>query len=204
VRAILKADTNGTLSVLRRELSKIGGDKARLKIIRSGVGDIVPSDVFLADTTKAKILGFGVATHRDVVMRGWDKSKPWAEIKTYDTLQAIVEQARRWLEEIIPPLEVEEQIGRVKVCKIIKSSKLGKIGGGFVTSGVIRRNSQIRLVRDGIILWQGRLTGLRRFKDDAKEVRENFECGVRLAGYDDIQEGDLLEVIEVKKVPVKL
>lgn len=173
---------------------------ANLRIIRASVGDVAPSDVFLAETAKADVLGFGVGAHKTALK----KAKGRVEIRTYATLQKVVEEARRRLEAALPPLEVEKQIGCVEIRKVIKSSKFGKIGGSFVTEGVIRRNARVRLIRNEIVLWQGRLAGLKRFKDEAKEVRENFECGIRLAGHADIREGDLLEVIEVKKVKQRL
>ena len=197
MRIVLKADANGTLQVVRRELLALAGDKANLRIVRAGVGDVVPSDVFLAETAKAKILGFGVEKHKKA-------SNQDVEIATHDTLQAVVEQARRWLEAALPPLEVETHIGRVEIRKVIKSSKLGRIAGCFVVQGVVRRNARVRLIRNEIILWQGKLSSLKRFKDEAKEVRENFECGIRLAGFSEIQEGDHLEIIEVKKVKQRL
>jgi translation initiation factor IF-2 len=169
---------------------------ANLRIIRAGIGDVVASDVFLAETAKASILGYGVSVHRAV--------KPKVELRTYDTLQAVVEEARRMLEEALPPLEVEKHLGRVEIRKVIKSSKVGRIAGCFVLRGIVRRNAVVRLIRDEIVLWQGKLASLKRFKDEAKEVRENFECGIKLAGRSDIKEGDILEVIEIKKVKQRL
>ncbi len=197
VRIVLKADANGTLRVAQRALLALAGEQANLRIVRAGVGDVVPSDVFLAETAKAKILGFGVRKHKKASDKG-------VEIETHDTLQAVVEQARQWLEASLPLLEEERHIGHVEIRKVIKSSKLGKIAGCFVTQGVVRRNARVRLVRDEIVLWQGKLASLKRFKDEAKEVRENFECGIRLAGFPEPKEGDLLEVIEVKKVKQRL
>src|SRR5690606_21623321 len=123
------------------------------------------------------------------------------EIRTYRIIYELLDGMREIMGGVLEPEEIEEVIGQVQVRKVFRSSKLGNIAGCFVESGVVRRNALLRLVRDGIILWQGPMDSLRRFKDDVKEVRENFECGIKLHGYDDLKDGDMLEVIEVKKIP---
>jgi translation initiation factor IF-2 len=200
VRIVLKADTQGTLRVAQKALMGLGGRMANLQVIRGDVGDVVPSDVFLAETTKASILGFGTNVHRDAIAKAKDK----VGIQSFRTLQDVVGAARSLLEDALPFHEEEERIGRVEIRKIIKSSKTGRIAGCFVVEGVVRRNAQLRLMRNNVVLWQGRSTSLRRFKDEAKEVRENFECGILLAGYEDIEVGDVLEVLDIRKIKQRL
>lgn len=171
-----------------------------MRVVKALVGDINPSDVFLAETVKGSILGFGVRIHKDAVTRARNQ----IPLRTFDLLQDVVAEARRLLEEALPTLEEEQRIGRVEIRKIVKSSKLGMIAGCFVIEGVIRRSAQVRLIRNDVVLWQGRIEGLKRFKEEAKEVRENFECGVRLASGVDFEEGDLLEVVEIRHTRQRL
>ena len=197
MRIVLKSDAHGTLTTIRDELSSLGEGKARINIVRAGVGDVVTSDVFLAATTKSTILGFGVSLHK----QARPKDVP---VELHQTIYEIKKAALRLLEGVIEPEIVEIPIGKVGIKKIIKSSKLGRIAGCFVAEGVVRRNSQIRVMREDIVLWQGGIKSLKRFNEDANEVRENFECGIRLNGFTDLKAGDELEAIEVKKVKHKL
>jgi translation initiation factor IF-2 len=186
--------------VAQRELLKLGGKMASVRVVKALVGNINQSDVFLAETIKGSVLGYGVQIHKDAVTR----AKNQIQLRAFALLQDVVAEARKLLEDALPRLEEEERIGRVEVRQVIKSSKLGKIAGCFVVDGVIRRSAQLRLVRDDVILWQGRMEGLKRFKDEVKEVRENFECGIRLAGHEGFQPGDCFEVFEIKKIRQRL
>lgn len=200
VRVVLKASTQGNLQVAQRELLKLGGKVAVMRIVKASVGQINQSDVFLAETAKGCVLGYGVPIHKDAVTR----AKKQVELRSFDLLQDVVAEGRRLLEDALPMLEHEQRIGRIQIKKVVKSSKLGRIAGCFVVEGTIRRAAQVRLTRDDVVLWQGRIESLRRFKDEVKEVRENFECGVRLAGQEDFEEGDILEAFEVKRVRQRL
>lgn len=198
---LIKSDTQGMLEAVSSALSPLGEDKASLKVVRSGIGDVTQSDVFLADATKSVILGFGVREHRLAI-----KAAKQARVKTFlfSTIHEAQDKTRSLLEEIIPPEIEEHEIGRVEARKIIKSSKLGKIAGCMVVSGRIRRNAQIRVSRDGVVIWQGPIRSLRRFEDEATEVLKNFECGLRLDGFSAPEVGDVFNVIERRKIRHKL
>ncbi len=198
VRLVLKTDVQGSLQVLKRELANLSTDEVRCKVIRDGVGGISTADVLLATASDAVVIGFGVTADAQARTLAREKN---VEIRTYRIIYELLDGMREIMGGVLEPEEVEEVIGQVQVRKVFRSSKLGNIAGCFVESGVVRRNALLRLVRDGIILWQGPMDSLRRFKDDVKEVRENFECGIKLHGYDDLKDGDMLEVIEVKKIP---
>jgi len=198
VCVVLKADVQGSLQVLKRELMALSTDEVRCKVIRDGVGAISTADVLLATASEAVVLGFGVTADGKARNLARDKN---VEIRTYRVIYELLDGAREIMGGVLEPEEIEEVIGEVEVRRVFKSSRLGNIAGCFVSSGIVRRNAMLRLVRDGIILWQGPMDSLRRFKEDVKEVRENFECGIKLRGYDDIKENDLLEVIEIKQIP---
>lgn len=200
VRVILKADTQGSLQVLKAELSKLGNSEVRCRVIRDGVGAITTADVNLAfaeRTGTCVIMGFGVIA--EAKARALAKERG-VNIRTHNVIYDLLNDMKDVMGGALEPEERENVIGMVEIRKVFRSSKLGNIAGCFVEQGVVRRNAHVRLSRDGIVLWQGELASLRRFKDDVREVRENFECGIKLQGYDDIKEGDRLEVFEIERI----
>jgi translation initiation factor IF-2 len=197
VNLVLKTDVQGSLQVLKRELAALSTDEVSTKVIRDGVGGITTADVLLATASGSVCLGFGVTA--DTKARKLAREKQ-VEIHTYRVIYELIDGVREIMAGALDPEERENVLGQVQVRKVFKSSKLGNIAGCFVENGIVRRNAMIRLARDGIILWQGELSSLRRFKDDVKEVRENFECGIVLKGYDDVKENDIFEVFEIEKI----
>lgn len=197
VRVVLKTDVQGSLQVLKRELANLSTDEVRCKVIRDGCGGITTADVLLAGASDAVVIGFGVSA--DAKARSQAKERG-IDIRTYRVIYKLLDGVKEIMGGVLEPEEREEVIGQVEVRKVIRISRIGNIAGCFVTSGIVRRNAMLRLVRDGIVLWQGGIDSLRRFKDDVKEVRENFECGLKLKGYDDIRDGDVLEVVEIQKI----
>jgi translation initiation factor IF-2 len=197
VNIILKADVQGTLQVLKRELAKLGNEEVRCKILLDGVGGITTADVQLAFASDATIVGFNVVAESKARSLAREKD---VRIHTHSIIYELLDDAKNILAGALDPEEHEEVLGMVEIRKVFKSSKLGNIAGCFVEEGIVRRNAHVRLARDGIVLWQGELDSLRRFSEDVQEVRENFECGIKLKGYDDIKEGDQLEVFEIQKI----
>ena len=170
---IIKADVQGSVEALAQSLQKIDVDGVQVDIIHKAVGAISESDVKLAEASNAIIVGFNVRPIEDA-MKG-----------------------------MLEPVFEEEVIGQVEVRQIYKASKIGTIAGGMVTSGRITRNSKVRLIRDGVVVYEGELGSLKRFKDDAKEVKAGYECGLTIENYNDIKEMDVIEAYEMKEVPVK-
>ena len=166
-------------------------------MIRDGVGGISTADVLLATADNALVVGFGVSADGQARRLGKERG---VDIRTYRVIYELIDGVKEFMGGQLDPEERENVIGQVSVRRVFKSSKVGLIAGCFVESGIVRRNSQIRLVRDGIILWQGPMDSLRRFSEDVKEVRENFECGVKLKGYEDLKEGDVFEAIEIERI----
>ena len=197
VNLVLKADVSGSLQVLKRELAELSTDEVKCKIVRDGVGGLSTADVLLATASNSVMLGFGVTA--DAKARRLAREKQ-VEIHTFRVIYELLDGVKEIMAGALDPEERENVLGTVEIRKVFKSSKLGLIAGCFVESGICRRNAMVRLSRDGIILWQGELGSLRRFKDDVKEVRENFECGIVLRGYDNVKAGDSLEVFEIQKI----
>ena len=200
VRIVLKADTQGTLQVLKNEIGKLGTEEVRCRIIRDGVGQITTADINLAiaeRTGQVAVIGFGV--NADSNARSLAREHG-IEIRTHRVIYELLKEIKDVMAGALEPEERENVLGQVEVRKVFKSSKLGNICGCFVEQGIVRRNAMVRLIRDGIVLWQGELSSLRRFKDDVSEVRENFECGIKLRNYDDVKDGDRLEVFEIQKI----
>jgi len=200
VFVVLKADTQGTLQVLKREIDNLATEEVRCKVIRDGVGGITSADINLALAERSGnivVVGFGVAADGKAKRLARDND---IQIHSHKIIYELLSQLKDTMAGALDPEEREKPLGTVDVRKVFKSSKLGNIAGCFVEQGIVKRNAQVRLVRDGIVIWEGELGSLRRFKDDVQEVRENFECGIRLKGYNDLREGDQLDVFEIEKI----
>jgi len=197
INVMLKADAQGTLDVLKRTVEELAHPEVRFKVIRAAVGGVTEDDVLLAAASKALIIGFAVtadAPAREALTR------TGVEVKYYDVIYEMTDDLEKALEGELAPERREQITGHAVIREIFKASRLGNIAGCYVTDGVIGRDARVRLSRDGRVIWTGRLDSLKRFKDDVKEVRENYECGLHLAGYDDIRKDDVLEAFEVTEV----
>ena len=204
VRVVIKADTNGNLQVIKHQLAELGNDEVRCKIIRDGVGSITTADVQLAMAereTEVVLVGYGVTAEGKARVLAKEQG---IEIRTHRVIYELINEVKNVMAGALDPEERENLLGTVEIRKVFKASRIGNIAGCFVTKGLVRRNAHVRLARDGIVLWQGDIQSLRRFKDEVDEVRENFECGIKLKGYNDIKEGDLLEAFEIQKIARKL
>lgn len=197
---IIKADVQGSVEALAQSLQKIKVDGVRVDIIHKTVGAINESDVTLAEASNAVIIGFNV--------RPTPNAKNEAEtnkidIRLHRVIYKAIEEVEDAMKGMLEPVYEEETIGQVEVRQIYKASKVGTIAGGMVTSGKITRDAKVRLVRDGVVIYDGELGSLKRFKDDAKEVKSGYECGLTIQNYNDIKEMDVIEAYQMKEVPVK-
>ena len=197
IKVILKADFKGSVEVLKKSLEEISTKEVRTRVLHSGVGGITETDILLADASDAVVIGFHVVPE--------DKAKVLAEscgvdVRLYKIIYDATNDIKAALEGMLEPDKIEQTLGSVEVRKLFKVSKVGNIAGCYVKSGKILRNSLIRLIRDSVVLYDGKIATLRVVKDDAKEVRAGFECGLRIAGFDDIKVGDIIESYEIQHI----
>ena len=193
---ILKADVRGSLEALKSSLEDIKSEEAVLKIIHSGSGAITESDVLLASTVSGVIFGFNVRPDNKAVKIAKEKS---VEIYSYSVIYELLDQAKKLMLGLLKADTIEEELGQAEVRDIFHISKIGTVAGCYVTKGKVIRSSFIRLVRDGRLVYDGPLSGLRRFKDDVKQVGEGFECGISLEKFNDIKPKDILECYTKKE-----
>lgn len=194
---IVKADVNGTAEAVKSSLEKIDVEGARVNVIRSTVGAISESDILLASASKAIIYGFNVRPDANVRRKADEEG---VEIRLHQVIYKMVEEIEAAMKGMLAP-EMEEVVtGQAEIRHIYKVSKIGNIAGCYVTDGSIKRDCGIRLIREGIIVYEGKLASLKRFKDDAKEVNQCYECGLTIENYNDIKEGDIVEGYVMQEV----
>lgn len=194
---IVKADVQGTAEAVKASLEKIDVDGVRVNVIRSTVGAISESDVILASASQAIIYGFNVRPDAKVRSKAEEEN---VEIRLHNVIYKMVEEIETAMKGMLAPEYHEVVTGQAEIRQVIKASKVGNIAGCYVTDGSIKRNSGIRLIRDGIVVYEGKLASLRRFKDDVKEVNSGFECGLNIENYNDIKEGDIIEGYVMEEV----
>ncbi|PWG00735.1 translation initiation factor IF-2 [Levilactobacillus bambusae] len=196
---VVKADVQGSVEALSQSLGKIDVDGVRVNIIHSAVGAINESDVTLAEASNAIIVGFNV---RPTPQAKAQADSDDVDVRLYTVIYNAIEEIEAAMKGMLEPTYKEEVIGEVEVRQIYKASKIGTIAGGMVISGRIERNCLVRLVRDGIVVYQGQLGSLKRFKDDAKEVKQGFECGLTIEDFNDVKVNDVVEAYVMKEVPI--
>jgi translation initiation factor IF-2 len=194
---VLKADVSGSLEALEDEIAKLPQEQVPVNVIHAQTGGINESDVMLAAASDAVIIGFNVRPLAEARRAG---EREGIDIRTYTVIYKVTEDLRAAMEGLLEPEEVEEALGQAEVKQTFKASRVGTIAGCLVTDGKVTRTANTRLVRDGTIIWTGKVGSLRRFKDNVQEVEEGLECGIVLEGFADIKEGDVLEFFEVKQV----
>ena len=194
---ILKGDVDGSVEAVSEALTKLSTSEVQVKVIRQAVGQITESDVLLAQASGAIIVGFHVRP--DTKARELAQREK-VEIRLYEVIYKVVEDVRQGLEGMLKPEEREVVLGSAEVREVFKLSKSGVIAGCMITNGSIPRTGKVRLVREGIPLWTGRIGSLRRFKDDVKEVASGFECGIGLDGYNDLKVGDVIEAFTIEMI----
>lgn len=198
---VIKADVAGSLEAILDEIAKLPQDQVTVNPIHDAVGGINESDVMLAAASDAVVIGFNV---RPVQAAPQVADREGVEIRTYTVIYRMIEELRAAMEGMLEPEEVEQTVATVEVREIFKASRVGTIAGSYVTNGTARRGASCRLVRDGTIVYEGRIESLRRFKDDVREVETGFECGIVLENYADVKQGDVIEVYETKQVEREL
>ena len=194
---VLKSDVSGSLEALQDEIAKIPQDEVSIDVIRSAAGGINESDVMLAAASDAIVIGFNVRPLADARRAAEAEG---VEIRTYSVIYKVTEELRAAVEGMLDPEEIEQTVGEAQVKDLFRSSKAGTIAGCSVTEGKITRGADVRLIREGTVIWTGKIGSLRRFKDDVAEVENGLECGVVLDGYQDVKVDDVIELFETKQV----
>jgi translation initiation factor IF-2 len=194
---VLKGDVVGSVEAAVSELGKIQHPEVRVNVIHQGVGGITEGDIMLASASSATVVGFNVRPNAEARALA---EREGVEIRTYRVIYQLTEDIEQALVGMLKPVEKEETLGEAEVRALFKVSRLGTIAGCMVTSGLVRRGAQVRVVRDGTVIHETTIAQLKRFKDDAREVAEGFECGILLDGFNDVKEGDVLEAYETREI----
>ncbi|HAA34010.1 MAG TPA: translation initiation factor IF-2 [Firmicutes bacterium] len=194
---IIKADVQGSAEALHESLMKIENEKVKIKIIHKGVGAITESDVMLASASDAVILGYNIRPEANARKLA---EREQVDIRLYRVIYEIIDDVKSAIHGLLEPEYEEIVLGQAEIRQIFKVSKIGTVAGSYVLEGKISRNANMRVIRDGIVIHEGRIESLKRFKDDAKEVNTGFECGILLENFNDLKEGDILEAYEKRKV----
>ena len=198
---ILKGDVTGSVEVLADSLQKMSTEKVRIKVIHSGVGAITESDVLLASASNAIIIGFNVRPERKVSDLAEQEE---VEIRLHSIIYELQDEIRKAMLGLLEPIFRENFLGRAEVLNVFRIPKVGTIAGCRVTDGILRRDAEVRLMRDGAQVYKGKLTSLKRFKDDAREVTNGMECGVGISNFNDIKVGDTVEAFVTEKIAAEL
>ena len=197
IRVILKADYKGSVEVLKKALEELSTTEIKVKILHCGVGGITESDVLLADASDALIIGFYVTTEDKARILAEEKG---VDVRLYKIIYDATNEIKAAMEGMLEPESKEVVLGQVEIRQVYNISKYGNVAGCYVKTGKITRNSSIRLIRNSIIVYDGKLESLKIVKDDVKEVRAGFECGLKIANYGDIKVGDIVEAYEIQKI----
>ena len=200
INVVLKCDVRGSEEAVKNSLEKIDVEGVKIKVIRSGIGTITESDISLAQASNAIIIGFNVVPSNAIK----DSAKQvGVELRLYTIIYKVVEEMEQAMKGMLDPEFEENVLGNAEVRQLFKFSKVGNIAGSYVQDGVIRSNAQVRVIRDGVIIYDGKIGSLQREKDSVKEVKAGYECGITIDGYNDIKEGDIFqayEMVEIKRV----
>ncbi|GAB1475236.1 hypothetical protein MASR2M70_00680 [Bacillota bacterium] len=194
---VIKADVQGSVGALISSLEKLHNENVKVRIIQSGVGTITESDIMLASTSDAIIIGFNVRPTTNIASLA-EREK--IEIRTYRVIYDIIDDIEAAMKGMLDPIFKEVVLGKLEIRNTFKVPGIGIVGGAYVTEGKILRNVGVRLVRDGIIIHEGKISSLKRFKDDAKEVNQGYECGIGIENYNDIKEGDIIEAFKMEEI----
>ena len=195
---VIKADVQGSVEAVRSSLEKLSNEEVRIRTIHGGVGAITESDVMLASASNAIIIGFNVRPENTAKSVAEDQK---VDVRLYRVIYNAIEDINSAMKGLLDPVYEEKVIGHAEIRQIFKASGVGTIGGSYVTDGKIIRNSQVRIIRNGIVVYEGELAALRRFKDDVKEVNSGYECGLLFNKFNDIKEGDQVEAFIMEQIP---
>ncbi len=201
LNVVIKADVQGSVEVLRETLTSLGTEKVKINVLHGSVGAVTTNDVMLASASNAIIIGFAVRPERNA--RELSETEQ-VDIRLYTVIYDLVDDIKKAMVGLLEPEYREEELGHAEVREVFKVPKVGAIAGSHVIDGVITRTAKVRLLRDHVVIFQGELASLRRFKDDASEVRQGFDCGIGLARYHDIKEGDIIEAYRMVEIAPEL
>jgi translation initiation factor IF-2 len=195
---IIKADVQGSVGAMITSLEKLNNENVKVNVIHSGVGTITESDIMLGETSNAVVIGFNVRPSTAVTSMA---DQNGVEIRLYRVIYDVINDVEAAMKGMLDPEFKEEVLGKAEIRETFKVPGAGMVAGAYITEGKVVRNCEIRLVRDGIVVHEGKISSLRRFKDDAKEVAQGYECGIGIEDYNDIKEGDVIEcfrMVEIK------
>ena len=194
---MIKGDVQGSIEAIVGALDKMSTDEVLARVIFSGVGGITESDITLAEASGAAVIGFNVRAHKEAREAA---EQAGIEIRYYDIIYALVDDVKKAMSGLLAPTLRETMLGNAVILEIFKVSKVGTVAGCRVTDGVVERGANVRLIRDSVVVHQGKLSQLKRFKDDAREVVAGQECGMAFENYQDMKAGDIIECYRVESV----
>ncbi len=197
---IIKGDVQGSVGALTQSLEKLKNENVKVKIIHTGVGTVTESDIMLANTAGAIIIAFNVRPSSSITSMAEREN---VEIRTYRVIYNVIDEVEAAMKGMLDPVFKEVVLGKIEIRNTFKVPGVGIIGGAYVLEGKVQRNAEIRLVRDGIVIHEGKISSLKRFKDDAKEVAHGYECGIGIDNYNDIKEGDIIEAFKMEEIERK-
>ena len=198
LNVVLKADVQGSLEAVTESLRRLERDDVKIAFVHRAVGAITEYDVQLAVASKATIIGFNVRPDR----RARELAETHdVEIRTYEIIYKLVEDIEAAMVGMLAPIFEEIVTGEAEVREVFRVPRVGAVAGCYVQSGVITRGSKVRFLRDGVVIWKGAISSLRRFKDDVREVQSGFECGIGLTDFQDLHQGDIIETYEEREIP---
>jgi translation initiation factor IF-2 len=197
LNVIIKGDVQGSVGALTSSLERLSNDEVRINVVHKGVGAVNESDVMLAETSGAVVIGFNVRPGSSVTALA---ERSGVEIRAYRVIYDVIDDIKSAMTGMLDPEFREVVLGKLEIRAIYKVPGIGAIGGAYVTEGKVQRGAQARVVRDGVVVHEGRISSLKRFKDDAREVAAGYECGVGIENYNDIKEGDIVEAFVMEEV----
>jgi translation initiation factor IF-2 len=201
LRLVLKADAQGSVEVLVDALEKLSTEKVSVKVIHSGVGAVNESDVLLASASDAIVVGFNVRPERTAQNLA---EHDQVDLRLYTVIYEVGDEIKQAMVGLLDPTFREKELGRVEVRDTFRVPKFGVIAGSYVQDGTVLRNAQVRLLRDNVVIYEGELDSLRRFKEDVNEVKEGYECGVSIANFNDVKIGDVIQVYTQEEIAAEL
>jgi translation initiation factor IF-2 len=194
---VIKADVQGSVEAVKQSLEKLSNDEVRIRTIHGGVGAITESDVMLASASNAIIIGFNVRPEASAKSVAEDQK---VDVRLYRVIYNAIEDITAAMKGMLDPVFEEKVIGHAEIRQLFKASGVGTIGGSYILDGKFQRNAQVRIIRDGVVVYDGELATLRRFKDDVKEVNSGYECGLLFNKFNDIKEGDQVEAYVMEEI----
>ncbi|MAQ55738.1 MAG: translation initiation factor IF-2, partial [Rhodospirillales bacterium] len=201
VPIVVKGDVQGSVEAIIASLQKMSNDEVRVEVLHSGVGGINESDISLAAASGGLVIGFNV---RAIPQAREQAKRDGVDIRYYNIIYNVVDDVKALLEGKLSPTLLENHLGNAEIREVFSVSKIGKVAGCMITSGLVKRGAKVRLLRDSVVVYEGDLAQLKRFKDDVREVQNSFECGMALENYNDIQVGDVIECYEVEEIARQL